>query len=867
MIIKILTALLFLFSSHFSIADKIFFDDFNDGVSGWSYSGSINLEDDYGLVPYSVRLGRDGVLTRSFSTVGWKDIEIGFFLGARSLEDFESCIVEISSDGGDQWDEVKSLSNGEDDAQMHWSLLSSPSYDNNPDLQIRYRANVSSYSYDHCYAEDVSINGLPNETLSCQDESLNNEIFSNYVYDFDPLVGDGTNIRFVLTSNILNGNSVPVSPVNSQFGFSLPPNAAPPIHQFNGKLELINESTSGEFLEIQDDYNYTDGDDDSRKHLPEFNFNFIQSGSHIIPERRGIIIGDHPEWEYIIEPGRVWSEVNDNGKTRAAIPFSLKQKNANCLHNGLMTFLFDDSSVSNVYYQITSETCAYYSFNMWGLLDAQYTPQLILNSTQIASEHQRHYSGRMPQKPISSLSTDYPGTDPNEFGSSEVPNLTIYGVIVDGTHYVGGCETRYGTHPYCDSLRVPSYSTSKTALASVGAMRLEKVYGNFFDQYISDLVPEAAADPQGDFFGVTVNNALDMATGNYSLSGYFDDESSNDSNGFFLPETHAEKMNFAVNQYPRQSTPGTQMHYHTSDTFLVMAAEQKFYRDQVGSCGDVFDDVIVEDVWKPLGFDLGSLSTSRTYDPIQQPVGGLGSTFLRDDVAKIGKFLGVDHGRINNVQILDSDQLAASKFGTASDPGLSWITTGLYNNSFWGLNKGTTAGCSGLFVPYMSGFGGISIVMAPSGVIYYYFSDGYSVTWNRAFAEAENIRSSCISSRPSAPTNLEVIDETEEGIILRWTPPSTPINVMRYRVFRDGQLLGITSGNEWLDNSFISDASSDYHVESLNIIGWTSIESAELSYQPITETVPTLNIYALFITGSLILLIGSFYKKTFRKLN
>ena len=121
----------------------------------------------------------------------------------------------------------------------------------------------------------------------------------------------------------------------------------------------------------------------------------------------------------------------------------------------------------------------------------------------------------------------------------------------------------------------------------------------------------------------------------------------------------------------------------------------------------------------------------------------------------------------------------------ASDPGLSWITTGLYNNSFWGLNKGTTAGCSGLFVPYMSGFGGISIVMAPSGVIYYYFSDGYSVTWNRAFAESENIRSSCISSRPDAPTNLEVVDEAEEGITLRWTPPSTPINVMRYRRFSE----------------------------------------------------------------------------------
>ena len=75
------------------------------------------------------------------------------------------------------------------------------------------------------------------------------------------------------------------------------------------------------------------------------------------------------------------------------------------------------------------------------------------------------------------------------------------------------------------------------------------------------------------------------------------------------------------------------MRYHTSDTFLVMAAEQKFYEQQVGSCGDVFDDVIVEDVWKPLGLDIGSLSTNRTYDQVNQPFGGFGSTFVRDDIA------------------------------------------------------------------------------------------------------------------------------------------------------------------------------------------------------------------------------------------
>ena len=170
------------------------------------------------------------------------------------------------------------------------------------------------------------------------------------------------------------------------------------------------------------------------------------------------------------------------------------------MHNGLMTFLFDNSSVSKVFYQITSETCAYFQFDMWGLLDAQYTPQTVTNLLQIAANHQQHIAERMPQKPIASLAMDYPGVNPNEFAhSSEVSplDLSIFGVIVDGTHYVGGCETRYGTHPYCDTLRVPSYSVSKTALASAGAMRLEQLYGDFFSQSITSLVPEAAASQQG----------------------------------------------------------------------------------------------------------------------------------------------------------------------------------------------------------------------------------------------------------------------------------------------------------------------------------------------------------------------------------
>ena len=842
-------------------ADPIFFDNFNDGFDGWTSSGNVTIGSDRALVPNSVRLRRGGVLSRSFSTLGWQDIEISFFVGAKSLENTDQCIVEISSDSGNSWTEARVLTDGEDGDQMHWELLSSPAYDNNPDLRIRYRTSVNSNSYDECYAEDVSLSGFPLGSQSCPTEPAAADFFPAYVANFNPITGNGDTNRVVMTASLLNNGPAPASPVITGSGFAIPVNAASPLHLFEGRLKLNNEATSGAFYERKDDYQYTADSDDPRKHLPAFDFEFVQSGTHLIPVQRGIIVADHPNWEFILEPGRVWSENSDMGKTRAVIPFALQQRNANCMHNGLMTFLFDNTNVSKVFYQITSETCAYFQFDMWGLLDADYTTQPINNALQLASTHQQQIAGRMPQKSITALAVDYPGVNPNEFAnSSEVSplDLSIYGVIVDGTHYVGGCETRYGTHPFCDTLRVPSYSTSKSVLASAGAMRLEKIYGDFFSQIITDWVPEATVNQQGNFYDVSINNALDMATGNYDSSGYFNDENAADVNDFFLPETYAEKINFSVNQYPRQSTPGTRMRYHTSDTFLVMAAQQSYPRSKVGFCGDVFDDIVVDDIWKPLGLDSGSLTNQRTYDPVQQPIGGLGASFVRDDIAKLGKFFGADHGRINNIQVIDPDQLAASKFATATDPGLPWVSNGLYNNTFWGLNQESIAGCNGLFVPFMSGFGGITIAMAPSGVVYYYFSDGYGFTWDRALSEAEEIRSSCIVGRPNSPTDFVIAKEESNALTLRWKPDPAAINVIRFRVFRDDQLIAFTSGNEWIDSDVNLNESHNYFVEAVDVINLTSTTRASLNYQPAMASVeiPVLPLAAAIITGAALLIIA-----------
>src|SRR3546814_12265440 len=86
-------------------------------------------------------------------------------------------------------------------------------------------------------------------------------------------------------------------------------------------------------------------------------------------------------------PGRVWDEAGDNGYSRVALPFALQPKNANCMHNGVLTFLFkDDGSVSKVAYQIASEPCLYFTADLWGMLAAGYTPAPLPDAAAMAPD-------------------------------------------------------------------------------------------------------------------------------------------------------------------------------------------------------------------------------------------------------------------------------------------------------------------------------------------------------------------------------------------------------------------------------------------------------------------------------------------------
>ena len=526
--------------------------------------------------------------------------------------------------------------------------------------------------------------------------------------------------------------------------FAPPPDAMPPSNVFQGDLTLDVANASGGFEVLKDQYSDATANDKAAQHLPAFDFQFVQSDGVLIPARRGAIPSANPEWEFILEPGRVWDQPSDHGMTRAAIPFTLEERNANCMHNGVLTFLFGKAGVSKVAFEIGSETCFYFKFNMWGLVPAHYVQGEIPKAASIIADYTRDVADRLPTKAIASLGDDIRGADPKQFGSPfDVPagDMTAYGVVVNGVNYVGGCNTRFGPYPYCDVLDLPSYSLAKTIVAGLGTMRLALLYPGVTSETIARYVPDcAAAETWAD---VTFANALDMATGHYLRAGDQEDENAPDLTPFFVADTHAEKIAFACMHYPRKDAPGTRWIYHTADTYILGAALAEFYRSKMG--GDFYNDILGRDIWTRLKLSPPVYVSRRTYGQAAQPFTGYGLTLHRDDIAKIATFINVDHGVLGGKPLLDPVMLRAALQQDPTSPGLRASTGEFrYHYGVWAWNAQSYLGCKApAWIPFMSGYGGIAVAMFPNGISYYYFSDSGIWRWGRAAAEANRIKPFC----------------------------------------------------------------------------------------------------------------------------
>ena len=553
---------------------------------------------------------------------------------------------------------------------------------------------------------------------------------------------DAPNHRILDKDFLLSGAPLEKPVKNSDYAPS--PNAGPASNGFSGRLRADASQKVDHFLLLLDAYRLLSPDRPGADTLPSFDFEFVRHDELLIPVTIGPVANDHPWWEFVFLTGRAWDEPNDDGWTRAALPFALKEKREDCTHNGLMTFLYrEPGEVSRLAFQVTSQTCAYLQFDMSGTLPLEYLPGEVGEAAQRVETVVANRASRLATRPISGIADDFPGARAASFGSVEEiepADMTAFGFLVDDIHYVGNCRTPYGEYPYCDDMALPSYSTAKSVVAGFGLMMLEALYPGAAATPIASLVPECGES----WSDVTIEHALDMTTGHFGLPDMHGDEDAAVNHRFFSGD-HAVKIDVACNEFPRKADPGTHLAYHTWDTYLAGTAMNAYLRAQRGDQADFFDDLLVKNLYRPLGLSPLAAATRRTYDEFRQPHSGFGLTLVRDDVARLARFIGPLDGRLGDQDVLARNMFDAIKQRVPDDPGMiAELESIRYNNGFRSFDVSSYIGCDEpVWVVVLSGFGGIAVVVMPNDTAYYYFSDGGTHRYLAAVRESHRIRAMC----------------------------------------------------------------------------------------------------------------------------
>jgi hypothetical protein len=395
-----------------------------------------------------------------------------------------------------------------------------------------------------------------------------------------------------------------------------------------------------------------------------------------------------------------------------------------------------------VAYQVTSETCQYLQIDLWGVLPAAFLPGAVEGGQALIEAREVHKAARLPVRSIAELGEDHPNIDAAAFPAQDPAEVTTYGLVIDGVHYSGGCQTRYGPHPFCDEVHLPSYSLAKTVFASMAYMWLTQLEPEARDLAVVDYVPECRLD--GRWNGVTLEHLIDMSSGNFDSTEDQVDEFYAYNSEFINADTHADKIAASCGLFQRKAEPGTTFVYHSTETYIAGALMNAYLQEQ-GLGQDIHRDLLVPKILKPLGLSPASFYTRRSYDPVAQPYTGYGLTFLADDIARFALFMLESGGVIDGDQALNRSDLNAALQRVPENPGLESVPGTLrYNKGLWALEIQDYLGCAApTWVPFMSGYGGITVALMPNGTVYYVFSDGGHFAWASAAAETNKINNYC----------------------------------------------------------------------------------------------------------------------------
>ena len=547
------------------------------------------------------------------------------------------------------------------------------------------------------------------------------------VTDATALTPPSTNRDWLTKSHLDSQNYPHFSPIHNDY-FMPVGDYSDALHSFSGTVTIQNGRLTGDFTE------YRIAGDESFKNFPQVELSFVSDGQDLIPINRDrqLTLSDDSFWGIILEPGKVWSEADDQGWSRASFPFTFISARRNGGHNGIATFLFNDTEVSYVRLQIVQETALWFRNDMYAQLSATYQPRTFDNATTIIENFQQEVLQTVEIRDWDQLT--HIGTDPQKLTfNSQLKNSDINqtAFIKDNIVYMQPCYTRYGNYPYCRWMRNGAYSMTKSLGASLTMMRLAQLYGEqVYDLEISNYL-DVSSNHNG-WNGVTFGNLLNMAAGIGDNGGtlnsgdIFADENQVKLENMLTKNTAQEKLTVAFSYGNYSWGPGVEFRYNSALTFVLAAAMDSYYKTVAGDQAHLWQ-MIVEQVFNPIGIQhVPMLETNEANNQrgIAELFHGLYPNV--DDMAKLSMLLQND-GIHNGEQVLHFEKLREALFKTDKIGLHSWWADNEFGESrylhgFWTSPFTANSSCS-LQVPYMSGYGGNIFTIFPNGTSAFRFAD------------------------------------------------------------------------------------------------------------------------------------------------
>ncbi|WP_444996028.1 serine hydrolase domain-containing protein [Aliikangiella sp. IMCC44359] len=495
------------------------------------------------------------------------------------------------------------------------------------------------------------------------------------------------------------------------------------LQTFNGQLTFHTGKLIGFPSNTVEQYNQ----------FPQFEASFVSHQGYLIPENRDIIIPNNNAsyWRIILSPGKVWSETNDQGMSRASFPFVLVEHAWNTTLNGIATFLYDDNQVSNLRLQIVQHTAPGFIFEAAASIKLDYQPTPNQDRTTLISAFNQELEQRLLVESWQTLEDKFPNVKWDDFNSGiGISDISAAAIWHNNTLYMQNCHTQYGHYPYCRFMRHGIYSATKSAAGALALTYLAERYGiQVLDYLIKDYL-EITATHDG-WEQVTFRDALNMAVGignndpNPHSNQTHADENQVPMGDWSRAFTRQHKLDIAFNQYGNYPWgPGEIFRYNTTHTFVLSAAMDSLVRqnDGIGLW-----QLLKDNVYQPIGIMHSPMMHTTEADISKGvPIIGVGLYPTVEDMIKIARLFH-QQGQHNDQQLLNADAVNMALYRTAANglPAYAYnneFGEGRYLMSFWSIPYQDENGCF-IQVPFMNGAGGNLVTILPNGVIGVRFSD------------------------------------------------------------------------------------------------------------------------------------------------